>query len=202
MPVKTKKATRAKKSKTVKKPATKATPKKAKKARKPAAKKTAKKAVAKKSPAKKTVKNKKPGRRKPAKTSVKKAANERVAKSPTEKKAWRISPEISQSVVDIDIWKKDDLKIEHLKVYRSGWIIVDQLPDLSGYNPDEGVNILEEFAVEEHQLLDGSEGTSFFPKELPSEECERLMTLSEAELVDEGWTIESATRFTGPLEEV
>jgi hypothetical protein len=199
MPVKTKKATRAKKSKTVKKPATKATPKKAKKARKPAAQKTAKKAVAKKSPARKTVKNKKPGRRKPAKTSVKKAANERVAKSPTEKKAWRISPEISQSVVDIDIWKKDDLKIEHLKVYRSGWIIVDQLPDLSGYNPDEGVNILEEFAVEEHQLLDGSEGTSFFPKELPSEECERLMTLSEAELVDEGWTIESATRFTGPL---
>ena len=199
MPVKTKKATRAKKSKTVKKPATKATPKKAKKARKPAAQKTAKKAVAKKSPARKTVKNKKPGRRKPAKTSVKKAANERVAKSPTEKKAWRISPEISQSVVDIDIWKKDDLKIEHLKVYRSGWIIVDQLPDLSGYNPDEGVNVLEEFAVEEHQLLDGSEGTSFFPKELPSEECERLMTLSEAELVDEGWTIESATRFTGPL---
>ena len=199
MPVKTKKATRAKKSKTVKKPATKATPKKAKKARKPAAQKTAKKAVAKKSPARKTVKNKKPGRRKPAKTSVKKAANERVAKSPTEKKAWRISPEISQSVVDIDIWKKDDLKIEHLKVYRSGWIIVDQLPDLSGYNPDEGVNILEEFAVEEHQLLDGSEGTSFFPRELPSEECERLMTLSEAELVDEGWTIESATRFTGPL---
>jgi hypothetical protein len=139
------------------------------------------------------------GTRKPAKASVKKAANKRVAKSPTEKTAWRISPEISQSVVDIDIWKKDDLKIEHLKVYRSGWIIVDQLPDLSGYNPDEGVNILEEFAVEEHQLLDGSEGTSFFPKELPSEECERLMTLSEAELVDEGWTIESATRFTGPL---
>jgi hypothetical protein len=199
MPVKTKKATRAKKSKAVKKPATKPTPKKTKKAKKPVAKKTAKKAVAKKSPAKKTVKNKKPGKRKPAKTSVKKVANKRVAKSPTEKKAWRISPEISQSVVDIDIWKKDDLKIEHLKVYRSGWIIVDQLPDLSGYNPDEGVNILEEFAVEEHQLLDGSEGTSFFPKELPSEECERLMTLSEAELVDEGWTIESATRFSGPL---
>ena len=199
MPVKTKKATRAKKSKAVKKPATKATPKKAKKAKKPVAKKTAKKAVAKKSPAKKTVKNKKPGTRKPAKTSVKKAANKRVAKSPTHKKVWRISPEISQSVVDIDIWKKDDLKIEHLKVYRSGWIIVDQLPDLSGYNPDEGVNILEEFAVEEHQLLDGSEGTSFFPRELPSEECERLMTLSEAELMDEGWTLESATRFSGPL---
>ena len=199
MPVKTKKATRAKTAKKVKKPATKVTAKKAKKAKKPAPKKTAKKVVAKTSPAKKTVKNKKPGKRKPAKTSVKKAANKRVAKSPTEKKAWRISPEISQSVVDIDIWKKDDLKIEHLKVYRSGWIIVDQLPDLSRYNPDEGVNILEEFAVEEHQLLDGSEGTSFFPKELPSAECERLMTLSEAELVDEGWTIESATRFTGPL---
>jgi len=73
------------------------------------------------------------------------------------------------------------------------------LPDLSGYNPDEGVNIFEGFQLEEHQLLDGSEETSFFPKELPLEECERLMTLSEAELVDEGWTIESATRFSGPL---
>jgi hypothetical protein len=195
MPLKPKTTTKAKTAKKVKKPATKATHKKAKKAKKPAAKKTAKKAIAKKSPAKKTVKNKKTGTRKSAKTSVKKAANKRVA----EKTAWKISPEISQSVVDIDIWKKDDLKIEHLKVYRSGWIVVGQLPDLSGYNPDEGVNILEEFAVEEHQLLDGSEGTSFFPKELPLEECERLMTLSEAELVDEGWTIESATRFTGPL---
>ena len=199
MPLKRKKATRAKKSKTVKKTATKVTAKKAKKAKKPAAKKTAKKAVAKKSPAEETAKSKKPGMRKPAKTSVKKAANKQVTKSPTEKTAWRISPEISQSVVDIDIWKKDDLKIEHLKVYRSGWIIVDQLPDLSGYNPDEGVNILEEFAFEEHELLDASEGTSFFPKELPLEECDRLMTLSEAELVDEGWTIKSATRFTGPL---
>ena len=34
-----------------------------------------------------------------------------------------------------------------------------------------------------------------FPKELPVEECERLMALSKAELVDDGWTIESATRF-------
>ena len=183
----------------MKKPAVRATAKKAKKAKKPAAKKTAKKAVAKKSPAKKTVKKQKQGKRKPAKTSVKKAANKRVSKAAKEKTAWKISPEISQSVVDIDIWKKGDLKIEHLRVYRTGWIIVDQLPDLSGYNPDEGVSIFEEFEFEEHQVLDGSEETSFFPKELPSEECERLMALSEEELVDEGWTIESATRFSGPL---
>jgi hypothetical protein len=195
MPVKTKKTTKAKRAKKVKKPAVRATAKKAKKAKKPAAKK----AVAKKSPAKKTVKKREQGKTKPAKTAIKKAANKRATKTPKEKAVWKISPEISQSVVDIDIWKKGDLKIEHLKVYRSGWIIVDQLPDLSGYNPDEGVNILEEFEVEEHQLLDGSEETSFFPKELPLEECDRLMALSEAELVDEGWTIESATRFSGPL---
>ena len=199
MPVRPKKTTRAKKAKTVKKPAVRATAKKAKKAKKPAANKRAKKAVVKKPVAKKTVKKQKQAKRKPAKTSPKKAANKRVSKAAKAKTAWKISPEISQSVVDIDIWKKDDLKIEHLKVYRSGWIIVDQLPDLSSYNPDEGVNIFEEFQLEEHQLLDGSEETSFFPKELPLEECERLMTLSEAELVDEGWTIESATRFSGPL---
>ena len=188
MPVKTKKTTKAKRAKKVKKPAVRAA---AKRAKKP----SAKRAVAKKSPAKKTVKKREQGKTKPAKTSMKKAANKRATKTPTEKTVWKISPELSQSVVDIDIWKKGDLKIEHLKVYRSGWIIVDQLPDLSGYNPDEGVNIFEEFQLEEHQLLDGSEETSFFPKELPVEECERLMNLSEAELVDEGWTIESATRF-------
>jgi hypothetical protein len=192
MPVKTKKTTKAKRAKKVKKPAVRAP---AKKAKKP----SAKRAVAKKSPAKKTVKKREQGKTKPARTSMKKAANKRATKTPTEKTVWKISPELSQSVVDIDIWKKGDLKIEHLKVYRSGWIIVDQLPDLSGYNPDEGVNIFEEFQLEEHQLLDGSEETSFFPKELPVEECERLMNLSEAELVDEGWTIESATRFNGPL---
>jgi hypothetical protein len=196
MPVKKKRKTRAKTAKKGKIPAAKATAKKAKMSKKPAAKRIPKKAAAKKSPAKKTAKQ---GKRKPAKTSVKKAANKRATKTATEKTAWKISPEISQSVVDIDIWKKGDLKIEHLTVYRTGWIVVDQLPDLSGYNPDEGVSIFEEFEFKEHQVLDGSEETSSFPKELLSEECERLMALSEEELVDEGWTIESATRFSGPL---
>jgi hypothetical protein len=204
MPVKPKKTTKARTAKKAKKPAAKATAKKAKKAKKPAAKKakkaktpTAKKAVAKTSPAKKTAKQQ--GKPAPAKKSTKNAANKRVAKTPAEKTAWKISPAISQSVVEIDIWKKGDLKIEHLTVYRSGWIIVDQLPDLSRYNQDEGVNIFEEFEFEEHQLLDGSEETSIFPKELLAEERGRLLALSEEELVDEGWTIESATRFSGPL---
>lgn len=187
MPVKTKKA---------KKLTVRAT---AKKAKKPLAKKTAKKAVAKKSPARKAVKRHKRRIAKPAKTSVKKAANKRATKTPAEKTAWKISPAIGQSVVEIDIWKKGDLRIEHLTVYRSGWIVVDQLPDLSGYNQDEGVNIFEEFEFEEHQLLDASQETSVFPEELPLEECDRLMALSEAELIDEGWSIESATRFNGPL---
>ena len=130
---------------------------------------------------------------------MKKAAKKRVAKSPAEKTAWKISPEISQSVFKIDTWKKDNLKIEHLTVYRSGWIIVDQLPDLGEYNPEEGVNIFEEFEFEEHQLYDGSQETSLFPKELPAEERGRLLALSEEELADEGWTLESVTRFKGPL---
>jgi hypothetical protein len=195
MPVKTKKTTKAKREKKVKKPAVKATAKKTKKGKKPAAKK----AVAKRSPAKKAVKKREQGKTRPAKTSMKKAANKRATKAAKERTAWKISPEISQSVVDIDIWKKGDLKIEHLTVYRTGWIVVDKLPDLSGYNPDEGVSIFEEFEFEEHEVLDGSEESSSFPKELPSEECERLMALSEAELVSEGWTIEAATRFSGPL---
>src|ERR1035437_5519608 len=186
MPVKPKKTMRAKKAT------------KAKKAKKPAAKKSAKKSVAKKSRAK-TVKTHKQGKRQPANKSVKKAAKKRTTKKPTKKTAWKISPEISQSVVDIDIWKKGDLKIEHLRVYRTGWIVVDQLPDLSGYNPDEGVSIFEEFEFEEHQVLDGSEETSIFPNELPAEERQRLLALSEEELEEEGWTIESATRFSGPL---
>jgi hypothetical protein len=199
MPVRPKKTTRAKKAKTVKKPAVRATAKKAKKAKKPAANKRAKKAVAKKPVAKKTVKKQKQAKRKPAKTSPKKAASKRVAKTPAEKTAWKISPAISQSVFKIDTWKKDNLTIEHLTVYRSGWIIVDQLPDLSGYNQDEGVNIFEEFEFEEHQLYDGAQETSLFPKELPAEERNRLLALSEAELAEEGWTLESITRFKGPL---
>jgi hypothetical protein len=125
--------------------------------------------------------------------------DKRATKTPAEKTAWKISPENSQSVVEIDIWKKDDLKIEFLKVYRSGWIIVDQLPDLSGYNPDQGVDIFEEFEFDEPQLHSASEETSVFPNELPAEERERLLALSEEELADEGWTLESVTRFSGPL---
>jgi len=175
----------------VKKPAVKATAKKTKKGKKPAAKK----AVAKRAAEKK----REQGKTGPAKTSMKKAANKRTTKPAKEKTAWKITPEISQSVVDIDIWKKGDLKIEHLTVYRTGWIVVDKLPDLSGYNPDEGVSIFDEFEFEEHHVLDGSDETSLFPKELPSEECDRLMALSEEELEGEGWTIESSTRFSGPL---
>jgi hypothetical protein len=197
MAVKAKKMTRTKKTKNVRKRAAKAAAKKAKTTKKPAAKKTVKKKVAKKSRATKTIKQHKQQKTKPAKQSVKKAAKKRVGKTP--KTAWKISPEVSQSVVEIDTWKKDDLNIEFLKVYRSGWIVVDQLPDLSGYNPDEGINIFEEFEFEEHQLYDGSEQTSLFPNELPTEERNRLLALSEAELEDEGWTLESATRFKGPL---
>ena len=196
MPEKTKKTARAKKSKRMKRAAPKAPVKKAKKS---AAKKGAKKVVAKTARATKTVKKQKQGKGKPGKRPAKKATSKRVPKTPTEKTAWRISPEISQSVLQIDAWKKADLKIEHLKVYRTGWIIVDQLPDLSGYNPDEGINIFEEFEFDEHQLYDGSEEASIFPTELPAEERERLLALSEAELEDEGWTLESVTRFKGPL---
>jgi hypothetical protein len=196
MPVKTKKTKKAKRTKKLKKPAVSAPAKKAQKAKKakkakktkkPAADKTAKKAVVEKSPAKKT------------ETSAKKVANKRATKKPTEKTAWKISPEISQSILKIDTWKKGDLTIEHLNVYRSGWIIVDQQPDLSGYNPDEGINIFEEFEFEEHQLHDDSNEASIFPNELPAEERNRLLALSEAELVDEGWTLDSVTRFKGPL---
>jgi hypothetical protein len=95
--------------------------------------------------------------------------------------------------------EKGGLTIEHLNLYRSGWIIVDQLPDLSRYNPEEGVNIFEEFEFEEHQPHDGSNEASIFPKELPAEERNRLLAFSEAELVDEGWTLDSITRFKGPL---
>ena len=197
MPVKTKRTTKAKRAKKAKKPAVRAAAKKAGKAKKPAARKTAKKAVAKKFSAKKTVKNHVQGKRKPANTSSK--TSKRVPKTPIEKTTWRISPEISQSVLQIDTWKKGDLKIEHLKVYRTGWIIVDQLPDLSGYNPDEGINIFEEFEFAEHQLHDGANEASIFPNDLPAEERARLHALSEAELEDEGWTLETITRFKGPL---
>jgi hypothetical protein len=155
--------------------------------------------VAKKSRAAKTIKQHKQEKKKPAKQSAKKSSNKSVTKTPSVKKTWKISPEISQSVLTIDTWNKDDLKIEFVKVYRSGWIVVDQLPDLSGYNPEEGINIFEEFEFDEHQLYDGSQETSVLPNELPVEERGRLLGLSEEELADEGWTLESVTRFKGPL---
>jgi hypothetical protein len=214
MPAKTRRTTKAKKAKKAKTPAVKKAtkkavaktspakktvkkhkqgkPKSAKTAKKPTAKKTAKKTAAKTSRATKTVKRQRLGK-------TEKAIKKRVTKSPTETTAWKISPENSQSVVEIDIWKKGDLKIEFLTVYRSGWIIVDQLPDLSGYNPDEGINIFEEFEFEDHQLHDASDESSVFPNELPEVERERLLALSEEELANEGWTLESVTRFSGPL---
>jgi len=205
MPAKAKRTKRAK-TKSVKKPARKvavkqakrsAGTKTAKKAAKKTAGKTAKKVVAKKSLARKAVKNRKGG------VSAVEAANtpsgEQTSKAPDARTAWRISPEISRSVLKIDTWKKGDLKIEYLKVYRTGWIVVDRRPDLAEYNPEEGIDIFEEFEFDEHELYDGSEEASIVPNELPAEERQRLLALSEAELAEEGWTLESVTRFKGPL---
>jgi hypothetical protein len=201
--------------------------KKAKKTKRPARKATA--SQTKKSAAGKTTKAisktaKRPAK-KPAKKAVKKAlgkpsgqetagrqeqgtsapasgwATEAVSlpETPVEATGWRISPEVSQSVLKVDTWSKGDLKIESRKVYRTGWIIVDQRPDLAEYNPDEGLNIFEEFEFDEHELYDGSEEASDVPNELPAEERQRLLALSEEELEEEGWTLESVTRFKGPL---
>ena len=206
MPAKAKRTKRAKKAKSMKKPARKVALKQAKRsagrktAKKPGKKtamKTAEKVVAKKSFARKAVK-----KSKDAESAVKVAntpSGEQASKAPAAKTAWRISPEISRSVLKIDTWKKGDLKIEYLKVYRTGWIVVDQRPDLAEYNPEEGIDIFEEFEFDEHELYDGSEETSIAPNELPDEERQRLLALSAAELAEEGWTLESATRFRGPL---
>ncbi len=170
----------------------------AKKSAKKAARKTVKKAAAKNRSAAKSAK-KAARARAPANKGAKKAAGGRAAKASAEKTSWRISPEVSQSILKVDTWTKGDLKIEYLKVYRTGWIIVDQRPDLDQYNPDEGINIFEEFEFDEHELYDGSEQASIVPNGVPAAERERLLALSEAELEAEGWMLESVTRFKGPL---
>lgn len=223
-----KRAKAAKKAKAIAKPARKATARKtagkaarktARKAAKKTAKKTpkktakktagktaskavgkaAKKAAARKPSARKTAEKQRVGTWVPPAEWTTAAVSQPVPETSEEKSAWRISPEISQSVLRIDTWKKDDLKIEYLKVYRTGWIIVDERPDLAEYNPDEGINIFEEFEFDEHELYDGSDQASIAPNELPEEERQRLLALSEEELAEEGWTLESVTRFKGPL---
>jgi hypothetical protein len=211
MAVKAKKRTKAKKAKKTKKPARKAT-----RAKKSAAGKTARKATRKtarkpaKEAARKAVKKavgKSSGRKRtrgqattgPASEWVTAVVSQPVPETPVEATAWRISPQVSRSVLKVDTWSKGDLKIEYLKIYRTGWIIVDQRPDLAEYNPEEGLNIFEEFEFDEHELYDGSEEASIVPNELPAEERERLLALSEEELKEEGWTLESVTRFKGPL---
>ena len=215
MAVKAKTRTKAKKAKETKKPARKAT---AGQAKKSAAGKTVRKAIRKtakrlaKKPAKKAVKKafgkssvqeaggkQEQGTSAPASEWATGAVSQPVPETPVEATAWRISPEISRSVLKIDTWKKGDLKIEYLKIYRTGWIVVDQRPDLAEYNPEEGIDIFEEFEFDEHELYDGSEEASIAPNELPDEERQRLLALSAAELAEEGWTLESATRFRGPL---
>jgi hypothetical protein len=197
MAVRVKRAKSAKKPKAKKKRSGKAKvagKKTTKKAAKKVARKSARKAVAKKPSAPKRAKG-----GAPASGAAKKAADQQVPTAPAEATAWRISPEVSQSILKIDTWKKGDLKIEYLKVYRTGWIIVDERPDLADYNPDEGINIFEEFEFDEHQLYEGSEQASIVPNGVPAEERERLLALSEAELEAEGWVLESVTRFKGPL---
>jgi hypothetical protein len=183
---------KAKKRKNTKKAATKKAAAKKAGAKKAGTKKSAVKKALKKTAIKKT-------KQKPSKKLATKTSKKQTRRKPEKKLGWKISPENNSSIAEIDVWKKDDLTIEFVKLYRSGWIIVGEKPDLSGYDPVAGLDIYEEFEFIDQQLDDGSHANAVFPNELSVQERERLASLSETDLEDEGWTLESIIRFSGPL---
>jgi hypothetical protein len=173
--------------------------KKDKTGKKAATKKRSKKTAAKRSSAKKTAAKR---------TAAPSKISNRVSKTPTKKAnpkpegktVWKISPE-KHGHTNVWVFKKDGLAIKVSQTYRFTSIIVAQNPDLTKYDPKNGIKF-DEFDYCE--LGDDSWAPDWtFPDELPIEYQKRIERLWDEKhldgMIEEGWSCDDGTYFYGPL---
>jgi hypothetical protein len=175
--------------------------KRIKQSKKAATKKRSKKTVAQRPSAKKPAAK----RTKAPSTESKRVSKNQTRKAkrkPPKKNAWKISPQ-NHHAVYLAVFEKDGVTIELYQAFVHAFVIVDQKPNLTKSERDEGAST-DKFNYSHYESSDAPEGPVWtFPDNFPPEQQEKIENLSREEyhgaMIKAGWTCYDKTRFYGRL---
>ena len=116
---------------------------------------------------------------------------------------YKITPEFKKNVTEVEVWKKDDQYLKRIHGWRWGEYIAEEEPGLSGYDPEEGIDVLS-LDGEQGDLDDGQYEEWEFPEGMDEEDQQRILDAWESDwhegITDLGWEEwESELWFRGPL---
>lgn len=117
---------------------------------------------------------------------------------------YKITPENKNSITEIEIWRKGTETFSIIRNWRWGNVTVEENPDLSDYDPENGINVNDECFVIDTEL-DGAEIDFEFGDDIPEEIRPQLIRVWTDEmddgLVQLGWEVyETECWFYGELE--
>ena len=118
---------------------------------------------------------------------------------------YKISTIEKKSVTQREIWTKDGREAVYEIGWRWGYVIVNEKPDLSNYDPVVGIDPWNEWDVEDHSLDDGCWAEWEYPDDMTEEEQEEFDDAYNEDYDDGimalGWEQDDTLyRFTGELE--
>ena len=118
---------------------------------------------------------------------------------------WKLSTLQKKSCTQIEFWTKDGKTAQHEIGWRWCWAKYDEKPNLSEYDPDEGIELYALGDVTDMEQDDGCWEEWTWPEDMDEEEIERLEELYEEEyddgLMEEGWQLDDTEYWvSGPLE--
>lgn len=118
--------------------------------------------------------------------------------------AWKISNAEKKNVTEIEIWKKDEQILQRIHGWRWGAYKACEEPDLSDYDPEEGINV-NDLDGEHLGLDDGQYEEWVFPDGMTKKEQKKLLKAWAEDwhegVTNLGWEEwDSELWFRGPLE--
>ncbi len=119
---------------------------------------------------------------------------------------YKISTKHKRSVIESTEWLKDEHKIIVTDVCRWGSIVIEKKPDLSGYNPDKGIDVVSSFKILDYESeSDGFDFEISYSSSMSTEDKNKIKRFLRQHGIDEivelGWEQGTyKTVFEGPLE--
>ena len=95
---------------------------------------------------------------------------------------YKVSPAFKKNVNEIEIFKKDGVEISHWIIWRCGAVIAANKPDLSKYDPEEGINAYDAgWDAELDGCDDGCDDGWDFPEGMSKREQKKILKAWEEE---------------------
>ena len=119
--------------------------------------------------------------------------------------SFKISTQEKKNVTEVEVWTKDGETLKHSIGWRWGSVMVDEEPDLSDYDPVNGIDVYYEWGADLIGYDDSCWEDWEYPESWTDEDKQKFIEAWEEEGLDAplnlGWN-ESDTElyFYGPLD--